>query len=272
MTATTDLAPVRTFSSAVPNRASRVIEVRVDASLPTGACRRYVAYAGAADAWRAVFRRRIREGAGSASAFRCASLVVPSRLRTTERATYEAAGAEVLDGGMARLLPKQELEEVLRSGERDELAIGVTVDTATDAVVVYRGSLDRLVVPSEWFRSRARGREDVAGRFDLEAARPTDYGQTLQFGAFEVSVGALLYEFDADVRRRQRERARDESSFGASVRRLRLQRGLRQEDVPGLSRREVGRIERGEVGSPRAETLERLAAAYGVSVDALGSY
>ena len=48
---------------------------------------------------------------------------------------------------------------------------------------------------SEWFRELARDREDVAGRFDLEAARPTDYGQTLQFGGFEVAVGAVLHGF-----------------------------------------------------------------------------
>ena len=123
---------------------------------------------------------------------------------------------EVVDGGTARLLPKHELEEALRSDERDELAVGVTVDAATDAVVVHRGSFDRLVVPSEWFRECARGREDAAGRFDLEAARPTDYGQTLRFGEFEVAVGAVLYAFDADVRRRQRERARGDSSSAFS--------------------------------------------------------
>ena len=156
--------------------------------------------------------------------------------------------------------------------DKDELAVGVTVDAVTDAVVVHRGSLDRLVVPSEWFRECARGREDVAGRFDLEAARPTDYGQTLRFGEFEVAVGAVLYAFDTDARRRQRERARGESSFGASVRRLRLQRGLRQGDLPGLSRLEVGRIERGEVQRPRKATRERLAAALGVRESELGEY
>ena len=178
----------------------------------------------------------------------------------------------VFDGGTARLLPEHQLVEALRSDERDELAVGVTVDAATDAVVMHRGSLDRLVVPSEWFREQARGREGVAGRFDLEAARPTDYGQTLQFGEFEVAVGALLYEFDANVRRRQRERARDERGLGASVRRLRLQRRLRQEDLPGLSRREVGRIERGEVQTPRKATREKLAAALGVQEPELGEY
>ena len=178
----------------------------------------------------------------------------------------------VFGGGMARLLPEHQLEEALRSDERDELAIGVTIDAATDAVVVHRGSLDRLVVPSEWFRGLARDREGVAGRFDLEAARPTDYGQTLRFGEFEVAVAAVLYAFDADVRRRQRERTRDERGLGASVRRLRLQRGLRQGDLPGLSRREVGRIERGEVRTLRRETREKLAAALGVHESELGEY
>ena len=274
MIATTPTAsrPAPLFAPAVPHRASRVLSVRAGMSLPKGADRRYVAYADAVEVWRAAFRHIIHTADRPGTPFRHARVIVAGQLRSAERATYEAAGAEVLDRGIAQLLPKPELEEALRSPHRDELVVGVTVDEATDVVVLHRGSSERLVVPASRVREWAAGREDVAGRVDLLAARPTDYGQTIQFGAFEVAVGAVLYEFDPEVRRRQRERLREAPSFGASVRRLRLQRGLRQEDVAGVSRRDVGRIERGETSVPRSETLVALASALGVTVDELGSY
>ena len=248
------------------------MSVRAGMSLPRGTDRRYVAYADAAEVWREAFRHIIHTADRPGTPFRHARIIVAGQLRSAERATYEAAGAEVLDRGIAHLLPKPELEEALRSPHRDELVVGVTVDEATGVVVLHRGSSERLVVPANRIREWAAGREAVAGYVDLLAAKPTDYGQTLQFGAFEVAVSAMLYEFDPDVRRRQRERLREAPSFGASVRRLRLQRGLRQEDIAGLSRRDVGRIERGETATPRSETLQAMAMALGVEVEDLASY
>lgn len=87
------------------------------------------------------------------------------------------ADAEVVDQGIAHLLPTPELEEVLRSPHRDELVVGVTVDEATGVVVLHRGSSDRLVIPADRIREWASGREAVAGQVDLLAAKPTDYGR-----------------------------------------------------------------------------------------------
>lgn len=271
MPATTDTP---TLAPAVPRRAGRVFLMSTGASLPGRTTRRDVAYAPHADAWRSAFRALTARASvrGGRHAARLPRVVVTERLRAEERATYETASDVVLDRGIARLLPADELKEALSSPERDELVVGVTVDAATGVVVLYRGSLDRVVVPTTWFSERAAGRSEQAGAFRLEAAEPADFGQTLRFGTFEFAVDAVLYAFDADVRRRQRERLRDPGGLGASVRRLRLQRGLRQEDVPGLSRREVGRIERGEVQTPLPETMAHLARALGVTAEELVTY
>lgn len=110
---------------------------------------------------------------------------------------------------------------------------------------------------------------------DLSALAPTDYGQTLRLGDAEVSAYAILYEFDADYRREAKVRLWQDDGIGASVRRLRKHRGLNQETVAeaaGLSRRELGRIERGEVQSPHSGTIEQIARALAVAPDELGSF
>jgi Predicted transcriptional regulators len=58
---------------------------------------------------------------------------------------------------------------------------------------------------------------------------------------------------------------------GANIRRLRLERGLTQEDLAGeagIAMRHVGRIERGE-SSPTVDLLGKLAAVLGVHPQAL---
>lgn len=75
-------------------------------------------------------------------------------------------------------------------------------------------------------------------------------------GDFEASVDAVLYSFDAEYRRRAKLRELD-SSFGASLKRLRLERGLTQKDL-GVDERTVRRIEANEV-QPQKRTLKMLA-------------
>jgi hypothetical protein len=68
-------------------------------------------------------------------------------------------------------------------------------------------------------------------------------------------------------RRRQEDR-----SFGASFRRLRLQRRLGRADLPGVSSKTIARIERGETGKPHGKTLAVLANALGVKADEIETY
>ena len=100
-----------------------------------------------------------------------------------------------------------------------------------------------------------------------------DFGQTVRLGRYEAAANAILCEFDHEYRRRARARLLEsDASFGASVRRLRLQRGLRRSDFPGVTEKEVARIERNEVKRPRKKSLEALARGLGVSPDELGTF
>lgn len=61
-------------------------------------------------------------------------------------------------------------------------------------------------------------------------------------------------------------------TFGGALRRLRLQKRLRQGDFPGLTAKEIARIERGEVKKPRPHTLATIAKYLGVSVEEISTY
>lgn len=169
--------------------------------------------------------------------------------------------------GDERFLQGDDLATALASPNRRDLLIGVEPIPEARTLLVYRGDLDMLVVPF----SAIRGRR-VGPKPDFDRARIVDGGQTIELGPFEVAADAVLYELDADYRRRAkaREIERDDS-LGGSLRRLRLQRGMSREDFPGVSARTVARIERNET-RPHTATLKKLAKRLRVAPEDIGSY
>ncbi|HEU4578271.1 MAG TPA: helix-turn-helix transcriptional regulator [Polyangiaceae bacterium] len=166
-----------------------------------------------------------------------------------------------------KLLPIDEMAEVLAAPHREDLFIGGAVDTIDRALVLYRGSLEPLVVPLAWFARSGGPRPDPE---DFEVA---DFGQTIRLGEFEAAADAILYEFDPEARRRSKKRAiAEDQSFGGALRRLRKERGVRREDFEGVSAKEIARLERGEVDKPHADTLHKIAKTLGVSADELETY
>ena len=173
----------------------------------------------------------------------------------------------VSPGHGMRLLPADELRDVLAAPEREDLIIGGFISPCDDLVVLYRGTLEPLAIPFSWFQRRP----GVRLRFD--EMEITDSGQTVAFGDHEVATDSILYAHDAAYRKRAKARQLEhDDSFGGSIRRLRLSHGLRRGDFPGISDKEIARIERGEIGSPHRRTLETLAGRLGVPVDELGSF
>jgi hypothetical protein len=119
-----------------------------------------------------------------------------------------------------RLLPTDELVDVLGSPNREDLFVGAAVAPADAAVILYRGSLEPLVVPLTWFRARPGG-----PRPDAASLAITDSGQTVRLGNYEAATDAILYEFDDAYRRRAKKRQMErDRSFGGALRRLRLQK------------------------------------------------
>lgn len=187
----------------------------------------------------------------------------------SRHAVLDAAFRRVLvqeDG--TSLLPLEELAEVLDSPRRDELFIGGVVDRQDRVVVLYRGTLEPLLVPAGWFTPSGNGTAPDFGDFEV-----TDFGQTVRLGDYEASVDAILYEHDAEYRRRARKRERaTDRSFGACLRRLRLQKGVARDDFPGVSDKQIARIERGETGKPRAATLAAIAGRLGVKPEEIEEF
>ncbi len=193
-------------------------------------------------------------------------------LDETEEITHQLYSAYfryvVTASDSLKLLPNEELAEVLVSPNREELFIGGAYDQTGDAVLLYRGNVEPLVVPRAWFAN-----QNSKAKVNVRALEVTDYGQTVRLGEFEASADSILYEFDATYRRSAKKRALEkDNSLGASIRRLRLQRGLSREDFDGLTAKAIARIERNEVSRPHNSTLSIIAKTLGVSVAALETY
>jgi hypothetical protein len=167
-----------------------------------------------------------------------------------------------------QLAKADDLAEILVDPDRQNFFIGGAVTPAFKSLVLYRGDLEPVVVPWSWFRARPSGPKPDFSDFEI-----IDAGQTVRLGDYEAATEAILYDFDLDFRREQRKRrAQDDPSFGGSLRRLRLQRGLGRSDFPGLNAKEIARLERGEVRKPHPETLAIIAERLGVKPDEIGTY
>jgi hypothetical protein len=185
--------------------------------------------------------------------------------------TAECRFERVATGDPQAFLPPDELTEVLRAENRRDLFVGGSVDPATRTLVLWRGDLSALAVPFAAFARSGDGTEPDFARFAVR-----DFGHTVRLGDYEAAGDALLYEFDADYRRRIGAlRRATEQSFGASLRRLRKQRGLSREDFsPHVAAKTIARIERGEQSKQavRPATLAKIAKRLGVAPDEIESY
>ena len=134
-------------------------------------------------------------------------------------------------------------------------------------MTLWRGDFSTLVVPLDALQGAG------AKRLDSRRLTITDFGQTLAFGDFEVSVDSILYERDPAYRRRANARRRDQdTSFGGCLRRLRVMRGVGRDEFPGISAKTIARIERGEVRRPHERTVRAIAKVLGVEPEAIETY
>jgi len=161
--------------------------------------------------------------------------------------------AFTMDGGF---IAAEELVEVLEADNRPDLFIGGSVNHTTETITFWRGDLKPLTVPFSAFEKSGNGTKSDFNEFAV-----IDCGQTVQLGDYEAAVDAILYEYDPQYRRRiSKQRLQEDQSFGASLRRLRKQRGLRREDFePDLSAKTIARIEQGKVKRVQKKTLNALA-------------
>lgn len=161
-----------------------------------------------------------------------------------------------------------ELAEVLSVENRGELFISGTVNKRDGILTLWRGNLTPLAVPLSAFQPAGNGE-----RPDFERFAITDCGQTLRFGDYEASADALLYEYDPHYRRKLKAQRRDTGKgFGPALQRLRMQKGLRQDQFGGLSAKTIARLELGKIAKPHGRTLNLIAKRLGVKPDEIETF
>lgn len=133
----------------------------------------------------------------------------------------------------------------------------------------WRGNFESLTVPVSAFEQSGTGPKP-----DFRDMGIIDGGQTVKLGKYEAAVDAILYEHDAEYRRAiSKKRWSEDRSFGAALRRLRKQRGLRREDFqPDLTARTIGRIEQGKIRRVQRRTLQALAKRLEVNPEDIGTF
>lgn len=170
----------------------------------------------------------------------------------------------------SKLLPLEELLDVLSasSSEAAGLFIAGVADLGSQTLALTRGNMKTIAVPWSMFKPSGDGVEPDFSRLSL-----TDYGHTVRLGGYEAASDAILYEADPEYRRRTRKRLlAEEKTFGASLRRLRIQKGLSRGDFAPLSSKTLARIERSEVEKPHGDTLRTIADRLGVDPEEIDSY
>ena len=167
-----------------------------------------------------------------------------------------------------RWLPHEELPALFSGRDAADRFIGGAADPQSGTLALVRGNLTTLVVPFSFFKPSGDGTQP-----DFSKLSFADYGLTVALGEYESSADVILYEFDPSYRQKiKKERLKNEQSFGASLRRLRLQRGLKRSDFVTVTSKTIARVERGDVERPHGKTLETIAKRLGVQADQIESY
>ena len=196
---------------------------------------------------------------------------LPLKLRATRLLAIDPVGSDRAESLRAsfgrvvaspgyRFLATSDLLAVMTAENAADRLVGVLVSRETAELVLVRGDASTMAVPFTWFHVTPTG---VAPDFD--DVEVVDFGIGLRLGSYEAAVEAILYELDRDFRARERQRRIEmDPSFGAALRRLRIQKGVPRSGFPGISEKEIARIERGEVARPHAATLRAIASRLGV--------
>jgi len=168
---------------------------------------------------------------------------------------------EIVGGSGLRMAPLEDLIEILSADldERRNLIIGAMFDPDQNGLVVVRGDLSHWFAPLSLFPVSGDGTRPDPTRLEV-----TDCGNAIALGEYEASTDVILYEIDPRYRRElNRKRRAEERGFGPALRRLRLQRRLKQDDFAPLDRKTISRLE-SQKNRPQAGTLRVLGERLGV--------
>lgn len=143
-------------------------------------------------------------------------------------------------------------------GAQDELIADATV--MEGVLFVRTCALETLEVEVREVKALRKASRDEVRNFEV-----ADDGAYIYWPDLDVhlNVESVRVVLDPTLKSElMLKRQRDEQRMGAALRKIRERKGLRQADIEGVSTRQVGRIERGEVRARHA-TLELFARAHG---------
>jgi hypothetical protein len=149
-----------------------------------------------------------------------------------------------------------------RSGAESELIASAAIEDGK--LVVWSCEPVRFEVPVSDIPALARMPTGALTKFELTAS-----GSRLRWPDADVDINldTIREHADPEVRRQHEACARQEAArYADAIRRFREERGLKQSDIDGLTDRQVRRLEEGDT-VPQIDTLRRLAAAHGMTVD-----
>lgn len=169
----------------------------------------------------------------------------------------------------AARLPLDDFVDAVLEGEPQRSNVVVAGVVQCDILTLWRADGRILDAPLSLFQPAGDGTTPDFTQFAIK-----DCGLTLKFGAYESTVDVVLFQLDPEYRRRVKLNERQQDpSFGASLRRLRLLRRLKQTDfAPAISEREIRRIEANEVAQVHQETQDALARRLKVTFSDIASY
>jgi hypothetical protein len=176
---------------------------------------------------------------------------------------FERANLRTLRNTLLHTNPAvpQRVINAWQMGAQDELIADATV--FDDRLFVRNCALDSFEVDFPDVPALARVPVHERADFTIDVD-----GSYLYWTGSDTHVGLEMIRFAIDPAFREASLLRKlafDRRFGRAVKAIRIEFGLRQSDIPGLSSRQVSRIETGAV-VPRSETLRKMAAAHSLSV------
>jgi len=134
-----------------------------------------------------------------------------------------------------------------------------SADLVGDTLEVWSCEPKLYRIPISAFPSLLRLPKRSRGWFEVSPS-----GSRLHWPDGDVDLDLEAMRSAIDPRRIREQQASyfaEADRYGAAIRRLREEKGLRQTDIPGLTDRTLRRVERGLV-FPRVETIKKLASAH----------
>jgi hypothetical protein len=148
------------------------------------------------------------------------------------------------------------------TGAEDQLIASMSLERGE--FVVWSCEPRPYRVKASVIRPLARLTATGLARFSVSAS-----GSRVHWDEGDVDLGLDSFRFHADPAfraRRERDVRAEALRYARAIRALREASGLKQSGIPGLSEREVRRLESG-THLPQYRSVERLAAAHGVTVE-----